>query len=88
MNKLQFIDARTNEILIEEEHYDAATLNEITHFIEHYDDSETIACVITDHQNRSCVCEYVSYTLITNGDEKLYQLFFNTALEDEHLFNS
>jgi hypothetical protein len=88
LNKLQFIDVLTNEILIEEDHYDSQTLHELTHFIENYDDSETIACVITDRQNRSCVCEYVSYTLITNGDKKLYQLFFNTSIKDECMFKS
>ncbi len=88
MNKLQFIDALTNEILIEEDHYDSQTLHKLTHFIENYDDSEAIACVITDRDNRSCVCEYVSYTLITNGDKKIYQLFFNTTFKDEQLFNS
>lgn len=82
MKKIQIVDYLTKEILLEK---DQADLSYITELFRTSPNPFRKDCVITGNNNEILSCRYISHSIIENGDDKIYQLYFETKPEKNYV---
>ena len=77
MYKMQLVNLLNHEILIEYRYQDD---NPIYKFIETCKETDGSECFIFDQYQRIYSSHYISYEIIRNGMEKVYQVFFKAKV--------
>ncbi|WP_338469424.1 hypothetical protein R4Z10_11370 [Niallia sp. XMNu-256] len=77
MYKMQLVNIINEEILIE---YSYPDDHLISRFIETCKETNGAECFIFDQYQRIYKSQYISYEIIRNGIEKVYQVFFKAKI--------
>jgi hypothetical protein len=77
MYKMQLVNIVDQEVLIEYSYHDD---NSIYKFIETCKETSGSECFIFDQYQRIYSSQYISYEIIRNEMEKIYQVFFKAKI--------
>jgi hypothetical protein len=75
--KAYIVNTLTQETLIE---YDNKDLDFISHFIETCKATEGTECYIFDREQRTYLSNYISHSIVQEGMDKIYKIFFEAKL--------
>jgi len=77
MYKMQLVNVLNQEILIE---YSYQEVHLISNFIDLCKETQGSECFIFDQNQRIYCSQYITYEIIRNEMEKIYQLFFEAKI--------
>ena len=80
--KIQIVDTNTQETLIDEDHND---LDFISKLFRTSTNPDIMDCIIMDSKNRARSCVYDSHSIIKNGEDTIYRIFFKMKLVKERV---